>query len=222
MKRKAAQADNRFAFYHQNEALLFQFLLHECLCAHQILRKRPSFELFSQFVGRFECKSTTWQAPNGHLPRLLHYSFLLATHFENTSSALCKNLGAILERSFLTAKKCHESFNNEKEHSKLYAILRREIRAFMKLLLEKLNDFRDNASVLYFLLRHQEQFDAMYKEPIIRNIFLTFFPEGLGAAQLFLVEKFSKKGCNHLIPYIEDKLQKLDCPRASKRKNKRS
>jgi hypothetical protein len=207
--------DNRFAFYHQNEALLFQFLLHECLRAHQILRKKPNFELFLQVAGNFDSVPTGWQAPSGHLPRLLHYCTLLSAHFE--SSSLCKDLGQTLERAYLKAKQCYINFKSE-EHLKHYADLRKDMLIFMKFLFIKLYDFKENASVLYFLLRHQEQFDALYREPIIQKKFSVFFPEGIKQAQLFLTEKFSKKGFNHLIPYIEQKLKKLDLPRSSKTK----
>lgn len=214
----SAPSDNRLAFYHQNEALLFQFLLHECLRAHQILRKKQSLELFLQIVGHVGETSDTWQAPYGHLPRLLHYCSLLATHFNETSSSLCKNLGEILDRAYLTAKRCYALLEKGKnENTQLYADLRKEIRSFVTLLFVKLYDFRDNASVLYFLLRHQEQFDALYREPIIKKTFYAFFPDGLREAQIFLVEKFSKKGFNHLIPHIEQKLKTLDLPDSSKR-----
>ena len=216
-----APPNNRFAFYHQNEALLFQFLLHECLRAHQILRKKPNPQLFLQVVGNLEHISDAWHAPYGHLPRLLHYCSLLNAHF-NDSSSLCKNLGQILDRAYLTAKKCYAVLTKEEEraHAKFYTNLRKEVRAFMTLLFVKLYDFRENASVLYFLLRHQEQFDALYREPIIKQTFEVFFPDGMKQAQLFLVEKFTKKGFDHLIPHIEQKLKTLDIAESSKRSKK--
>jgi hypothetical protein len=211
--------DTRFAFYHQNEALLYQFLLHEGLKAHQLLRKKPKLELLQKVIGSLELVSDKWHAPAGHLPRLIHYCSLLSVHFNDPSSELCKDLEAILCRACLTAKECYTAFKLEKkEQSQLYANLRRDIQAFMKILFSKIHAFRENASVLYFLLRHQEQFDALYREPIIMKTFNFFFPEGTKQAQLFLCEKFSKKGFHHLIPFIEQKLQKIENTQTAKTK----
>lgn len=205
--------NNRFAFYHQNEALLFQFLLHECLRAHLILKKKPDAALFLQLTGNLNRPSDTWQAPYGHLPRLFHYCSLLSVHFNNPATSLCKNLGLSLERAYELAKRCHDLRDkDEEEHAKHYTKLRKEIRVFMKLLFEKAHDFRDNASVLFFLLRHQEQLDSVYKEPIVRKTFHVFFPDGMDEAYHFLVEKLSKKGFNHLIPLIEQKLKNISAP----------
>jgi len=201
----------RFAFYHQNEALLFQFLFHECLRAHQLLKKKANSTLLLQMIGSLECTADTWHAPSGHLPRLLHYCSLLATHFDDPPSLLCKLLQQTLEQAVQIAKRCHDLLaKDEQEHSKLYTKLRKEIRTLMKLLFEKVYDFRDNASVLYFLLRHQEQFDTLYREPIIKKTLYAIFPSGMQEAQNFLIEKFSKKGFNHLIPSIEQKLKNLE------------
>jgi hypothetical protein len=206
-----APSDHQFAFYHQNEPLLIQFLLHECLRACQILKKKPSPDLLLQVLGNLDCASETWHAPFGHLPRLLHYSALLTTHYNNPSSPLCEQLGATLKRAFAAAKRHRaRAEGNKKGHAALYTSLRKEMLTFMKLLFEKIDDFHNNASVLLFLLRHQEQFDAFYKAPIIKKKFHAFFPDGMKQAQSFLVEKLSKKGCNHLIPYIEQKLKNLD------------
>jgi len=207
-KRSSTSPPHHFAFYHQNEALLFQFLLHECLQAHQILRKKPDVNLFQQVTGNLDQVSENWHAPLGHLPKLLHYCTLLSSHFEHAAS-LCKDLGQTLERAYSKAKQCYSTFDTH-EHLQHYADLRKEMLLFMKFLFVKLYDFRENASVLYFLLHHQEQFDSLYREPIIKKTFLAFFPDGIKQVQFFLSEKFSKKGFNHLIPYIEQKLKKLD------------
>lgn len=203
--------ERRFTFYHQNEALLFQFLLHECLRAHQILKKKPDKKLLSKVIGKLENRSENWHAPHGHLPRLHHYCTLLVTHFDDPSSKMGKNLKTILERAFSNAQKISPLIEKEeKSLVELYTHLRKEMRACLKLLLNKVDQFHENASVLYFLLRHQEQIDAFYRGPIIQKKFRAFFPDGMLQAQKFLSEKFSKKGFHHLIPFIEQKMKQLD------------
>ena len=200
-----------FAFYHQNEALLFQFLLHECLCAHGILRKRPDPGLLPQVVGNLQGPSTNWHAPSGHLPRLFHYTGLFTSHFNTPPTRLCTDLGLILERAHQAAM--HHSdlkCKDDQADANLYTLLRREIRAFLTLLFERLPQYRDNPSVLYFLLRNQEQFDTVCRQPIIKKTFVTFFPDGMKQAHHFLTENFVRKGFNHLIPSLELKLKKLE------------
>lgn len=202
---------NRIAFYHQNEALLLQFLLHESLRANQVLKKKPNPELFLQLTGNLNHYPSTWHAPFGHLPKLFHYCSLLSMHFNTPPSLLCAHLGESLERAFVLAKSCQALTDaEEEERGKLYSKLKKETRLFLKLLFEKVADFRDNPSVLFFLLKHQEEFDALFREPIIRKTFQAFFPEGMKHAYQFLVEKFSKKGFNHLLPLIEEKLKTFD------------
>ncbi len=213
--KKRLPADNRFAFYHQNEALLFQFLLHECLQVHLLLKKK-SAEKFLLLMGNYEETSRTANAPSGHLPRLQHFCTLLSTYFTDNSSKLCKNLQQTLDKAFTAAKKCYLT-PDEQTQIKHYTALKKEIRFFMTLLFIKLYDFRDNPAVLLFLIKHQEQFDAFYKEPIIKKTLLTIFPEGIKEAGRFLSENFTKRGFIHLIPFIEQKLKALDVQPRAKR-----
>jgi hypothetical protein len=215
-KKDPSQPVHRFAFYHQNEALLFQFLVHECLQAHHLLRKKPCPVLLSLIVGNLQIDPEKWQAPTGHLPRLMHYCILLISHFNQPTSRYCLDLQGCLNRAYLAAKKYEESSDQEKGCEKLYKLLKKEISCFAKTLLEKLPDFRENASVLYFLLRYQEQVDAIYRQPFIKKTFHLFFPEGLDAAILFMTEKFAKKGFHLLIPSIEEKLKFLSNDEKSK------
>ncbi len=213
---REAVMDNRqgspknFAFYHQNEALLLQFLIHECLRTQEILMKRAAPHLLLQVIGNLEISRVQWQAPLGHLPRLIHYCTLLCDHFKKSESDHCMKLQAALERAYGEAKKYEELGHDKKRFAKLYATLRKEITLFFRLLLARLFEFRDDATILYFLLCHQEQIDTCCKQPFTKKIFDQFFPKGLSQAHLFLAEKFTKKGFNHLIPLIEKKLRQLE------------
>jgi hypothetical protein len=204
-------SSSRFAFYHQNEALLFQFLVHECLRAHSLLRKKPCPILLVQIVGNLEVGCEKWQAPIGHLPRLMHYCALLYSHFNQSLIPYSKQLKIILDRAYSAAKKYESSADRGEEAcGRLYKILREAITTFIKILLERLPEYRDDASVLYFLLRHQEQVDALFRQPFVKKTFSLFFPEGVGQAYLFFAEKFTKRGFNHLIPAIEQQLKQLE------------
>ncbi|MFC2049109.1 hypothetical protein ACFLR2_00335 [Chlamydiota bacterium] len=201
----------RFAFHHQNEALLFQFLLHECISAQRLLRQEPCPERLRHVIGYREGEQLAWQALFGHLPRMRHYCALFETHFAAPSSPLSEQLSQALERAHSAAQEClnvHEK--EEKSLAFFYPPLISELSCFLKLLFEKLSDYRDNPSVLYFLLRHQEECDAAYCEPVVKKMFSSFFPQGSEQAQAFLTEQFSHKGFDHLIPSIEEGFKKMD------------
>lgn len=203
--------NRRFAFHHQNEALLFQFLLHECISAHGILRNKPCPALMRHVIGHSDNEENIWQAPFGHVIRLRQYCTLFTTHFGDPSSTLSQQLGQTIERAYSAALLCRSYHDkDENQLALLYQPLKRELSSFLKLLFEKLSDYRDSPSVLYFLLRHHEQCDAAYRQPIVKKMFCSFFPQGIEQAQAYLTERFSQKGFDHLIPSIEENLKKID------------
>lgn len=200
----------RFAFHHQNETLLFQFLLHECICAHTILRKNPSLETLNHIIGNIDREENIWQPQQGHVSRLRHYCTLFTTHFGDSASSLAQQLDQTIERAYSAALQCRSlREKDDKSLCVLYQSLNEELFCFLKLLLEKLPDYRDCPDILHFLLRHQEQCDAACQEPIVKKMFSSFFPQGTEEAQTYLIDWFSKKGFEHLLPSIEENLKKI-------------
>ncbi len=200
---------SRFAFHHQNEALLFQFLLHESLSAHNILRQKPSPLLLCQVIGPID-RENVWQSMLGHLPRLRHYCSLFIKYFDEGASPLSQQLHDTLERAQKVARKC--SLFQEKsldEQKMLYRPLKKELVNVIKLLLQKVYDYKENPSILLFLLRHQEECRTVFRKPIVKDLFSDIFPDGRDQAYAFLSEKFSQKGFEHLIPSIETYLKQL-------------
>lgn len=203
---------SRFAFYYQNEGLLFQFLLHECLCLHRTLSENPSAEVWLNFTGvvkgyavrHLEC---------GRLSMLHHYCHLFIAHFTDSTTPLHNHLIQSLEKTYNVAIDIFYEKEELKQHD-LYVGLKNEIAVFMELLFKKLDDYKEDPSVLYFLLRHQEQFEMICNQPIIKKAFALFFPEGAQQAQVFLTTHFSKKGFEYVIPAVEAQFKKWKAPHA--------
>ena len=103
---KTADKSRRFAFHHQNETLLFQFLLHECICAHHILRDNPSREMLRYMIGNVDREENIWQPQYGHVPRLRYYCTLFTTHFGDPASPLTEQLDQTVERAYHAALQC--------------------------------------------------------------------------------------------------------------------
>lgn len=211
-KQSSNSTANHLSFYHQNEALLFQFLLHESLRTHKALIKKPETSLLAHVIGDFKASSSkNWLDPSGHLPKLVHYYTLFLSHFNSPPTPLCQSLGETIEKACATAKKCYTQLEQcSEDHAKTYTQLRKEIRTLVKLLFEKLPEYSENPSVLYFLLKYREELDSLFRKPIIKITFLNFFPKGAVQAQNFFSEKFSKKGFDHLIPSVEEILLNLE------------
>lgn len=209
-KKNCNASDQPFVFYHQNDGLLYQFLLHECLCAHNLLRKKPSTPLLHQIVGSLELSQEKWRAPKGHLPRLIYYSTLFFSHFNQTLMSdtrhLKERLGLLYQEALFNMELMND---NKPELKKLYSILKKEIGAFFKILLKEVPQYKENPAVLYFLLRNQKQIDAIYRQSFTKEIFFMLFPGGLEQAHSFLAERFANKGFNRLLSQISELLQQL-------------
>jgi hypothetical protein len=201
----------RFAFHHQNEALLFQFLLRECLTAHQILFQHPCPKKFRDIVGNLNGEVQPWQHHYGHVPRLRHYCTLYTTFFADSSSSIASQLVLSIEKACQAALQCG-SFQEQttEKQAQLYAPLQQEMGCILSLLFAKLPDYREDPFILYFLLRHQELCDAVFQQPIVKNTLNSFFPQGLDQALTYMTDWFSKKGFEHLIPSIEEKFKDLE------------
>jgi hypothetical protein len=206
---KTGSKSRRFAFHHQNEIVLFQFLLHECIQAHAILRNNSSPDILSDLIGNIDRDETIWLPQYGHIPRLRHYSTLLTTHFGNSASPFFDQLDHSIEKVYIAALHARTHDKNEVRLQMLYQCLNQELPVLLKLLFEKIVDYRDSPSILHFLLRHQEACDAACEEPMVKKIFSIFFPQGAYEAHAYLIDWFSKKGFEHLLPSIEEKLKKI-------------
>lgn len=203
--KKKPQAHQYFAF-HQNEGLLFQFLLNECLSTLRTLQEKPNGGLLKKLIGD-PSQTQPWSFQLGHLPKLRSYYSLFLKYFTDSQvilieSALSRADAIVKDPSFAEASP--QAFRKSIQQLKC------EIKQITSLLFEKLPDYQENECVLYFLLRSHEQLENVYGEPIIAKIFSTLFLGGIRQAGLFLEEQYARGGFTHLLPLINEKIDSLE------------
>lgn len=202
---KQNRPENPFAFFHQNEALLYQFFLHESLTACMLVKKTLTPDSLKQVMGE---ASDKFYAPLGHLPKMLHYYDLHMANFEPYPNM--KSVGRTLDRASLAAKNCTVAIEkNSIEPKKTFSQLRRELKKIGKLLFELVPNYKNSPHVLYFILCRHEQLDALYGKASLARALNTLYEGGLNEVEAFLVESFSRKGFHHLLPHIQNHLKTI-------------
>lgn len=108
----------------------------------------------------------------------------------------------------LSLKHREELANEENLHAaqeKLNRCLQRLSRLVMRSVLQ----YRDDENVVFFLIRHKKQLDAIYKPGYVANLVSKMFPKGTQDASHFLVKRYTERGFETLIPTIHKKLAEL-------------
>lgn len=196
---------NYFAFYHQNEGLLFQFFLHECIETFHLLKNSPDPELLEKLLGDTPHQ---WQCLQGHIVKMLHYYDLYRVNFPDRPQM--KTIGQALERAYLAGQVCANLILLQtSEYKKPYQQIKREIKKAGILLIDLLQDYQENPHVLYFALCKHKKIDELYGKPIITHLMNTLFPGGLPEMKTFLCEKFEQKGFHHLLQNIQAQVEIL-------------
>ncbi|MCC5831920.1 MAG: hypothetical protein JJU12_02630 [Chlamydiales bacterium] len=202
---KQNRPENPFAFFHQNEALLYQFFLHESLLACMLVKETPTPDLLKQIMGE---SAHQFYNSQGHLPKMLHYYDLHMENFEPYPAM--KSVGRTLDRALSAARSCADLIDKEcKDHKKHFLQLRRELKKVGKLLYDLLPHYKNNPHVLYFVLCRHEQLDSLYGKASLVSLFDSLFEGGLVEVETFLSDSFSRKGFHHLLPNIQKQLETI-------------
>lgn len=70
--------------------------------------------------------------------------------------------------------------------------------------------FRDDENVIFFLVRHHEDFDELYGEHFVFKLIVKMYASGMDGAEDFLVRSYAKRGFEVLIPLIREKIQSVE------------
>ncbi len=167
-------------------------------------------------------QSVSWAAEKGSLNKLRHYCYL----FTNRSSAEDKdiiNMNVCVSKAFHSSLQSREvilSLQREPQDSNrvpnyvaLYQLLDRLIdnmRRVSRLILRIIMQYREDENVLYFLLRHREKFDALYKTEFVVKILKKMYPKGIKEAGSLILEKYAKRGFDNLLSSISTHMSKLE------------
>lgn len=72
-----------------------------------------------------------------------------------------------------------------------------------------LPQFRDDESVLYYLLKHQERLSDIWGPFYLTKLFKKLFPKGKEEVECFLISRYNKRHFSHIGPDLTKKIYQL-------------
>lgn len=85
------------------------------------------------------------------------------------------------------------------------------IQRLARLTAKVITQFKHDENVIFFLLRHSENLDALFGENAISKMIQKMFPKrARSGVKSFLSKRYLERGFNNLIPQIHSKLEELE------------
>lgn len=82
---------------------------------------------------------------------------------------------------------------------------------FSRLVVHAVMPFHHNENVIFFILRHKEEFDSLYTPGFTKEWIQKMFPTGgIKEAGQFLLQRYTSRGFDNLIPTINTKIAELE------------
>ncbi|MCB1111036.1 MAG: hypothetical protein H7A37_07655 [Chlamydiales bacterium] len=226
--------------YHHNDCLLFQFLLAEFLCAYKELPQLKSLyrelaegceqkkqrRLYKKLAISLEALSGTtqeymrifsWNQNGGFLKKIMTYSTQLSDITASKNADALK-VQRYANKAWVHCLHCHDLLllrnkQTEKDKKELLSALE-EIQKSLKMLarvaVAMITEYQDDENVLFFILRHKEQFDKLFGKRFVSKLFSKLFPKGLSNGKRFLIRRYKKRGFDDLEPIIAQKITELE------------
>lgn len=223
--------------YHQQHPLLIQFILSELILAHHEVTKishvshefvvsnnaealdtliKGATELSGSALGYMSL--LTWNE-DGALTKLKHYCSLLCNGHE-TNDKHCLQMHREANQAWLLSLHTleilkglsHQRKPTNQNNDKLKNSLQRLHRSLMRLAsltTRLIYQHRNNENVIFFVLRHWNSLDALYGKDHVRQLFSSLFVGGIPEAQQYLQNRYSERGCDHLLSLIDSKVSEL-------------
>lgn len=80
---------------------------------------------------------------------------------------------------------------------------------FAKNLPSIIKKFSDNENVIFFILRHKEDFEKLFDESFVLNLIKVNYTHGLSDVKQMLLKNYSERGFHQLLPIIIEKFQQI-------------
>jgi hypothetical protein len=211
--------------YLQNDSLLFQFILSEFLEVYRetqgLLLKRNSIHELSQGLMTLTgspqdpLRIFPGNRQSGVLAKLKNYCSLLSQNADSTEKEPIA-MQHYVDKAWLH---CIEAFDllhdthKDKDQSTLIHTIEKTcsaLRGFSRLIVRLFAQFRDDENVIFFVLRHHNQFDALYGPRFVVKLFCRLYPKGLKEAGHFLIKKYGHRGFDNLLPLVNAKISELE------------
>jgi hypothetical protein len=165
-----------------------------------------------------------WMASRGKLSKLKYYCQVYE-HPDVAVSSTIADLKAASSKAFhavLQARELIGQLSNPVEEgrcrtdlahfSQLLGRCSAKMNELSELLAILLPLYQRDENVLYFLLRHQLEFNGLYHPLFLRQQLLAMFENSLSKAEEFLVGRYQTRGFDHIVPNISRYLNQMDAP----------
>lgn len=83
------------------------------------------------------------------------------------------------------------------------------IKRFTVMLAQIIPKYSNDENIIFFILRHANEFDVIYNQGFVKNLFNKISPDGLDYLQNSIVDKYKNRGFDNLIPIINTKFEEI-------------
>jgi hypothetical protein len=176
---------SRLNAHHYQESLAIQLTLNEILLSfHAIENLCPPQVLIGEDA---ETKSRFLSFSKGHLRELQCY-------LEGKPELLdfAKNIESNI----------HELEKSPVASPAHYAKIQKLLKKTCTYFLKQVPYFKRDETLLFFLLRKQNEFDSLVGKEVLRKLLASLFEGNLTQLQTWLCKKYAEKGFPHLIAFI--------------------
>ncbi len=218
---------------HLEAGLLFQFILSEVLKASKEAQKlcwkqrNLTAADFNRFITPMNQLSGsqkeymrifTWNPSEGILAKLKKYCAYFA-ELSSSNDKRGQNLHRQANQSWLLCMQC---FDRLKEtHTKNLAPiefkrlctsltkLKVSIHKLEQFTAASISAFKHDENVIFFLIRHVDQFDEAFGKGFVKTMLQNFFPQGRAELSKFLMQRYGLRGFDNLFPEIANSVELL-------------
>lgn len=221
--------------YHQNNSLLFQFILAEFIDAYTEIQRidslrrttpspsnesapqddTPIKEALIKLLGspKEYMRIFSWNFSEGLLAKLRTYCALFIQNAESDE----KDLIAIQHYADKVWQGCLQAIDSLQENPKDRALflnpLDKAITAMQrlaKLIARLVHQFRDDENAIFYVLRHHKILDKLYGHRFIVKLMGKIYTKGLKEAHFFLVKKYQQRGFDQVVSAIETAIKEVE------------
>lgn len=208
--------------YQDNPTLVFQFIATEYLKIFNLLKQLRLYvkqkdieqvhQILYQLNGPLEDQFHLFynSHEDGHLSKFCHCSFYLANIDPNENSIehkinkLAQQLYNLTHQALVLCMEAEPSKPNKTLQAieQVYIKMQTCLQKAGQLITKMIEQFEDDESVLFFLLRHQEEFNSVYYPQYIKELFKKMYPNGIKDVEQYIIKQYTSRGFKQLVPEI--------------------
>lgn len=232
MKQTILPRQNLSAF-HLDQSVLFQFILSEFIVANTEVEtishltpsvlegevdglEPPLHQLFGSSPEYVSLLS--WNFKEGILSRLKKY-VLCFSQFHITPEKDQRLLYQYTCQALELCQKCINELqayvegigeeNVEVTLHKNLVKLQKQVGRFGQMVIKLTYYFHFDENVIFFILRHKQQFDNIFGQDFTKRFFNKMYEGGPSEAEKLMTTRYTERGFQHLLPTIQTKISEL-------------